>query len=390
MGITGFISGKLRFRGKIVVISIALSFLVMIIAVSVSSGFRKEIRDAVSSATGDIRLVPTGLDWISGTSPIERTPAYLPYVASVDGVKSVSPVVYRAGIVKNDTSVHGVLFKGTEDFMPEDSTVLPVSVPSRLADMLELEEGSPLSAYFVGERVRARKFTVVSVYEDLTETDDRMVVYGRLSDMQRINGWSDDYVSAFEIRLEDRFRNEAGMEALAAETGSAALLHSSEDEASVVSMSAAEENPRLFDWLSLIDFNVLVILILMTMVAGFNMISGLLILLFENISTIGILKSLGMSDAGIAKTFLRSSSSLVLKGMLAGNVLAFLFCAIQGTTHFITLDPDNYFISYVPVYMEPVKILAADAAAYLLIMLLLLLPSMFISRVDPAKTVRMN
>lgn len=390
MGITGFISGKLRFRGKIVVISIALSFLVMIIAVSVSSGFRKEIRDAVSSATGDIRLVPTGLDWVSGTSPIERTPAYLPYVASVDGVKSVSPVVYRAGIVKNDASVHGVLFKGTENFMPEDSTALPVSIPSRLADMLELEEGSPLSAYFVGERVRARKFTVVSVYEDLTETDDRMVVYGRLSDMQRINGWSDDYVSAFEIRLEDRFRDEAGMEALAAETGSAALLHSSEDEASVVSMSAAEENPRLFDWLSLIDFNVLVILILMTMVAGFNMISGLLILLFENISTIGILKSLGMSDAGIARTFLRASSSLVLKGMLAGNVFAFLFCAIQGTTHFITLDPDNYFISYVPVYMEPVKILAADAAAYLLIMLLLLLPSMFISRVDPAKTVRMN
>ena len=390
MGITGFISGKLRFRGKIVVISIALSFLVMIIAVSVSSGFRKEIRDAVSSAAGDIRLVPTGLDWVSGTSPIERTPAYLPYVASVDGVKSVSPVVYRAGIVKNDASVHGVLFKGTENFMPEDSTALTVSVPSRLADMLELEEGSPLSAYFVGERVRARKFTVVSVYEDLTETDDRMVVYGRLSDMQRINGWSDDYVSAFEIRLEDRFRDEAGMEALAAETGSAALLHSSEDEASVVSMSAAEENPRLFDWLSLIDFNVLVILILMTMVAGFNMISGLLILLFENISTIGILKSLGMSDAGIARTFLRASSSLVLKGMLAGNVFAFLFCAIQGTTHFITLDPDNYFISYVPVYMEPVKILAADAAAYLLIMLLLLLPSMFISRVDPAKTVRMN
>ena len=390
MGITGFISGKLRFRGKIVVISIALSFLVMIIAVSVSSGFRKEIRDAVSSATGDIRLVPTGLDWISGTSPIERTPAYLPYVASVDGVKSVSPVVYRAGIVKNDASVHGVLFKGTEDFMPEDSTALPVSVPSRLADMLELEEGSPLSAYFVGERVRARKFTVVSVYEDLTETDDRMVVYGRLSDMQRINGWSDDYVSAFEIRLEDRFRDEAGMEALAAETGSAALLHSSEDEASVVSMSAAEENPRLFDWLSLIDFNVLVILILMTMVAGFNMISGLLILLFENISTIGILKSLGMTDRTIAGVFLRSASSLVLKGMAAGNLLAFIFCAVQNATHVIALDPENYFISFVPVHLELFKILAADAAAYLVIMLLLLLPSMFISRVDPAKTVRMS
>ena len=388
MGITGFISGKLRFRGKIVVISIALSFLVMIIAVSVSSGFRKEIRDAVSSATGDIRLVPTGLDWISGTSPIERTPAYLPYVASVDGVKSVSPVVYRAGIVKNDASFHGVLFKGTEDFMPEDSTALPVSVPSRLADMLELEEGSPLSAYFVGERVRARKFTVVSVYEDLTETDDRMVVYGRLSDMQRINGWSDDYVSAFEIRLEDRFRDEAGMEALAAETGSAALLHSSEDEASVVSMSAAEENPRLFDWLSLIDFNVLVILILMTMVAGFNMISGLLILLFRNISTIGTLKSLGMTDRSIAGVFLRVSARLAGIGMLAGNAAALLFCLVQGSTKIIRLNPENYFVSFVPVDVNLPMILLADAAAVAVIMLLLLIPSRFIAKGDPSVTVK--
>ena len=128
----------------------------------------------------------------------------------------------------------------------------------------------------------------------------------------------------------------------------------------------------------------------MTVVAGFNMISGLLILLFENISTIGILKTLGMTDRAIARVFLRSSSSLVLKGMLAGNILAFLFCAVQSSTHFITLDPANYFISYVPVHLEIMKILAADAAAYLLIMLLLLLPSMFISRVDPARTVRMG
>ena len=128
----------------------------------------------------------------------------------------------------------------------------------------------------------------------------------------------------------------------------------------------------------------------MTVVAGFNMISGLLILLFENISTIGILKSLGMTDRAIVKVFLRSSSTLVLKGMLAGNLLALLFCAVQGATHAISLDPANYFISYVPVHLELGKIIAADAAAYLVIMLLLLLPSMFISRVDPARTVRMG
>ena len=390
MGVTGFISGKLRFRGRAATVSIALSFLVMIIAVSVSSGFRKEIRDALSEATGDVRLVPVTLDWLSGTAPIERSPAYLPYLDSVAGIRSISPVAYRAGIVKNGDVVHGVMFKGTEDFAPADSVSLPVSIPSRLAAILSVSQGDSFQTYFVGERVKARKFTVVSVYDDITGTDDRLVVYAKLSDIQRVNDWDETSVSAFEIILDDAFRTEAGMAEKSREIGAVALLHSSDDEASVVSVSSAHENPQLFDWLSLIDFNAVVILVLMTLVAGFNMISGLLILLFENISTIGILKSLGMTDRSIAKVFLRRSSVIVLKGMLAGNVIAIALCLVQSHTHAIALDPANYFISFVPVRMDLMKIMAADAAAYLLIMLLLLLPSMFISKVDPARTVRMS
>lgn len=390
MGVTGFISSKLRFRGNVAVISIALSFLVMIIAVSVSSGFRKEIRDALSSVAGDIQLVPSDMDWLSGNSPIGRNPSYLPHIDSIRGVRSVSPVVYRAGIVRKGDVVHGVLFKGVEDFNAPDSVSLAVSIPSRLSSILSADAGDGLQAYFVGERVKVRNFRIVEVYEDLAEADDRLVVYGRLPDIQRVNGWTPDDVSAFEIRLDEALRTESGVDAIAQEAGAAALLYASEDDASVVSISTAEANPQLFDWLSLIDFNVVVILALMTAVAGFNMISGLLILLFENISTIGILKSVGMTDRAIAKVFLRTSSSIVLKGMAAGNVLAFLFCLIQDSTHVLALDPSNYFISYVPVHLEALKILAADAAAYVLIMLLLLLPSMFISRIDPAKTVRMS
>ena len=128
----------------------------------------------------------------------------------------------------------------------------------------------------------------------------------------------------------------------------------------------------------------------MTLVAGFNMISGLLILLFENISLIGTLKSLGMTDRSIAEVFLRVSSSHVLKGMLIGNALAFLFCIIQSSTGILTLDPANYFVSEVPVSIDYLKVLAADIASYVVIMILLLLPSMFIAKIDPAKTVRMN
>jgi lipoprotein-releasing system permease protein len=177
---------------------------------------------------------------------------------------------------------------------------------------------------------------------------------------------------------------------MSSEIGYITSAHSSDDEASVVTQSSVRMFPQLFDWLNLIDFNVLFILGLMTLVAGFNMISGLLIMLFENISTIGLLKSLGMRDKEIAKTFLLSSSSLILKGMTIGNVMALAFCVIQKYTHILKLDPANYFVSHVPVSINLTSILVADFVAYIIIMLLLLIPSVFISRVDPAQTVRVR
>ena len=146
--------------------------------------------------------------------------------------------------------------------------------------------------------------------------------------------------------------------------------------------------PQIFDWLSLLDFNVFVILILMTVVAGFNMVSGLLIMLFRNIPTIGTLKSLGMTDRMIAKVFLRVSSKVVLKGLLAGNALALAFCLIQGRTHLLRLNPENYFVSFVPVHVNVPAVIAADIAAFAVILLILLIPCLFISRIDPSKTVR--
>ena len=154
--------------------------------------------------------------------------------------------------------------------------------------------------------------------------------------------------------------------------------------------AAQDRYPQLFAWLNLLDFNVLFILILMTVVAGFNMISGLLIVLFRNIPTIGTLKTLGMGDRTISAVFLRVASGVVLKGMAVGNILALLFCLIQGTTHLIRLNPENYFVSYVPVHVNLPLILGADLVSLLAIMALLTLPTLFISRVDPATTVRMN
>ena len=387
-----FIAGRLRFRGNIAVISIAVSFLVMIIAVSVSSGFRHEVRNGLSEMSGDIRLMPPAMNYLDENEPIESDPAYLPYVQDAKGVKSVAPVVYRAGIVKNGENIHGVLFKGIPGGVSEasDSVSLAVSIPSRLAEISGLKAGDRMLAYFVGDKVKARQFNVVYVHQTMVQADDKLVVYADLSDMQRVNGWEDDQASVLEVMLEDEYKDEGQIEEIADLVGTLVNSYGSDDEASVISVSAVSSYPQLFDWLNLIDFNVFFILVLMTIVAGFNMISGLLIMLFENISTIGLLKSLGMTDRAISKVFLSTSAVLVLKGMAAGNLLAILFCIIQGTTHLLKLNPENYFVSFVPVNLDMGMILCADILSFFVIMLLLLIPCIFISKVDPAETVRVR
>lgn len=369
-------------------VSIAVSYLVMIIAVAVSSGFRQEIRSGISSVTGDVRLTPPDLNVVDENAPVERYPAYLPYVEDVEGVESVLPVIYRAGIIKNEDNIHGVIFKGVQD-MP-DSVALGVSIPQRLSEISGLKAGDQMLAYFVGNTVKARKFNIISVHNAIVELDQKLIVYASLSDMQRLNGWSNQEISSFEIILDKGHSSEEDIVEACSEIGAAVNAHSDEDQASVIATSSVGSFPQMFDWLDLIDFNVLFILLLMTVVAGFNMISGLLIMLFENISTIGLLKSLGMTDKAISKVFLSSSSVLVLKGMAWGNAIAFAFCALQSATHLLKLNPENYFVSFVPVHINPGLILAADIVSFAVIMVLLLIPSLFISKVDPAETVRMK
>ncbi len=382
-------------------VCIVVSFLVMIVAVAVSSGFRHEIRNSLSDISGDIQITPVDMNYLGGTSPIERHPAYLSRLTQMPQVRAVRPVVYRAGIVKSGENIHGVLFKGIgqEDGAGDDLGAagrrrtadtlgsLEVSIPSRLAAMLSLGPGDGMTTYFVGEKVKARKFTVASVYNALVETDDRLVVYASIADLQRINEWDAEEVSALEVSLADRYRDVAGISSLGEEVGFVTYSYSDDEEATVVCTPATKKYPQVFDWLNLIDFNVLFILILMTLVAGFNMISGLLIMLFENISTIGLLKALGMTDRSIAKVFLATSSSVILKGMVIGNVIAFALCLVESLTHLIKLNPANYFVSFVPVHINVPAVLAADLGAYVVIMVLLLIPSLFISRVDPSKTV---
>ena len=383
-----FISRRLKFKGGIVMTCIAVSFLVMIVAVSVSSGFRNEIRNGLSSLSGDIQITSPNLNVLDSSRPVESDASYISHIENVDGVRAVVPAVYRAGIIRQSGNIHGVLFKGIESF--GDSVSLAVSIPDRLSEITGLTVGDKMTAYFIGEKTRLRQFNITSVHDALVEADDRLMVYARMSDLQRLDGWNANQVSALEIVMDQSRRSESDIQSATQEIGALVNAYSYDSEAPVVAVSSLSKYPQLFDWLNLIDFNVFFILLLMTIVAGFNMISGLLIMLFENISTIGLLKALGMTDRAISKVFISSSAVLVLKGMAVGNAVAIFFCAIQQMTHILKLDPENYFVSYVPVHMDLGTILLADIAAFFCIMLLLLLPTLFISRVDPAQTVRVK
>ena len=377
-------------------VAIAVSFFVIIVAVSVSSGFRRAIREGVVHLTGDIRIAP-----LSGGEESVAMPVHLPSESAIlglPGVQALVPSVVRAGIVKQGELVHGVLVKGVPQIPGQagndgdvmagsDRPSLPVSIPRRLSEITGLGAGDALTVYFIGEKVRVRRFTIDTVHEDLLEIDDNLLVYARMEDMQRLAGWDQDQVSCLDVRVAPEMPR-AQVERLALGISTLLLESGEEEEEKLLVTTASASYPQVFDWLDLLDFNVVIILILMTLVAGFNMVSGLLVMLLRNIATIGTLKTLGMDNGAIGRLFVTIGAKAVLKGMLAGNVLALLFCWAEGSWHLIPLDPANYFVSWVPVHVNVPWILAADAIAFLGILALLWLPSRVIARIDPAATVK--
>ena len=383
------ISRKMRFKGKLAMFSIALSFLVMILSVAVSSGFRTEIRRVLADTSGDIIIQPLNMSYDGRAATLGPTPAYLSSLSSFDGVTSVNPVVYKGAIIKNKDLVHGIMFKGIEG-CNSDSTSMNVSIPYKLAQMMGLVVGDKMLSYFVDEKVRVRNFIVSDIYESPLEHEDFFIAYADIKDLQRIDGARNDRLSAFEINVSPEYRNREELELLTMDIGHTIMSEIGEDDDTAIPTSLYGRYPQIMDWLDLIDFNVMFIIILMLIVACFNMISALLIILFENISTIGLLKALGMRTKAIARIFFYGAGSIVLKGMLIGNLLAVFICLIQKYTQVLTLNPVNYFLSAVPIDLNFGFLLICDVVAFILIMATLIIPSLFISRVDPAQTMRVS
>lgn len=405
-----YIAGKIRRSGSgdrmgsvsslIGLVSVAVSIFVIIVAVCILMGFRREIRAKTSAYMGSMALVAPGQTPVNEQYPFGGNISFLGKIDSLKGVRCLQPVAYCSGLIKTDDNIYGARFKGVDslyDFRFFADNLTDGKVPSfsgrissdvmlaaRLARQMGYGVGDEITAYYIGDEVKVRKFTICGLFDAQLENLDNSLIICDVRQVRRLAGWDSGEVSSIEIMMDDK----ASLDVVYTDVNNLIYEESTEDDPALFVTSVKQIFPNLYDWLNLLDFNVLAILLLMIVVAGFNMVSSLLIILFRNISSIGLLKAMGMTSKGVGNVFRFVALDIVGKGLAIGTVLAVAVCAVQKHFRLMTLDPENYFVKYVPIDFNIWYIILADVVALVAIMLILSLTSRFIARVSPDKTMR--
>jgi lipoprotein-releasing system permease protein len=393
-----------RFPGTIMgiaVFGIALGLAVMLVAISIVTGFKEEIRNKVIGFGSHIQILNYDSNVSFETSPIAANPDFLPRIKNIDGVKQIQVFGLKAGIVKTANDIQGLVIKGVgTDYdwsffdksmlegssfrMKTDTISNSIVISSFLAKKLKLKTGDSFQMWFIQDTPRFRKFTISGVYETSLQEFDKTFAIVDIRHVQRLSGWEENQVSGLELMLSD-FKD---IDRITSEVDEIVSTTFFEDGSRLKVLNIVEKYPQIFDWLNLQDINVLVIIILMLVVAGINMISGLLIIILDRTNMIGILKALGTTNRSIRKIFLYQSSYLILKGLIWGNILGISLCLFQKYFSIIHLDPTSYYLTTVPVNINFINIFLLNAGTIIVILAFLILPSMLISRISPAESIR--
>ncbi len=397
---------KKSISGPIVAIAIAgiaIGLAVMIMAVSIVTGFKQEIRNKVIGFGSHIQIINFDSNISYETTPIGIHQDFLPEIEKIPEVRHIQPFATKAGIISTREDIQGVILKGVDESFDwsffeqnmqegariefDGERISNEAVISRsIASLLRLGLGDNFAMYFVQDPPRARRFTVSGIYATGLEELDKLFVLGDLRHIQRLNDWDEDQVSGFEILLRD-YDN---LDRVTEEVDDIAGHVFTEDMARLRVVSIGDKYPQFFDWLGLLDMNVWVILSLMVIVAGFNMVSGLLILILERTSMIGILKALGLENSRLRKIFLYQSAFLIAKGLFWGNIAGIGIGLLQKYTGAIKLDQASYFISTVPVNLDLVHILMLNAGTMIITIAMLVIPSYITGKISPEKTIRFD
>ncbi|MFC0876538.1 ABC transporter permease [Saccharicrinis sp. FJH2] len=397
-------SESTRFSGpavKVAIAGIALGLAVMIIAVAIVTGFKKEIREKVIGFGSHIRISNFDNNNSFETVPIRVDSSFVKSLYGIKGIKKVQSYATKPGIIKHGDAVQGVILKGFDkdfDHTFIDQNLISgkpvqfgsgvrndsVMISERLAKMMHLKLGDKFNTFFFQDKIRARSFYVKGIFRTNFPEFDKLFVLVDIRHIKKLNNWDDDQVSGFEIIIDD-FDH---LDQIGREVFLKTANKFDDKGSSLLSRTIKELHPDIFGWLDLLDMNVWIILALMLTVASFNMISGVLILILERTSTIGLLKSLGARNWSIRKIFLYNAAFLIIKGLLWGNVIGVLLCLAQYYFQFIPLDPQSYYVDTVPINLKLWHVLALNAGSMLMIVLMMVLPSYIITRINPSKSMK--
>lgn len=391
---------------RIALFGIALGLSVMIVSVAVITGFKTEVRNKVFGFAGNIQIVNFNAQNSFERPSISRDQPFLKDISKIKGIKNIQAYGTKPGMIKTEEYIQGIVFKGVDtefdwSFFEKNLVAgrLPdindsvrnneIIISEKVANLLEVGLDDLALLYFINENERTPRLLqlkVCGIYRTGMEEFDNLFVLGDLKQIQRLNNWEKNEISGFEILVND-FRE---IDEIEQQVRSKAIFYTDDENSLLRTESIMRNYPQIFDWLDVLDMNVWVILILMILVAGFNMMSGLLVLILERSNMIGVLKAMGSTNRNIRKIFLYLSMFLTSRGMLWGNVIGILFIVIQKIFHVIRLNPETYYVDVAPVNFSITHILLLNIGTLVITTLMLIIPSYLVSKISPEKSIRFD
>ena len=385
---------------------IAFGLMLMILSVAVVTGFKNEIRNKVIGFGSHIQIVNFDTNTSFETIPVYKNQSWLGKLNDMKEVKHVEVFATKPGIIKSETEMTGMVLKGVGsdfdwEFFRENlvsGSIFSVNdtinsdkvlISKQIASLMKLKVGDPVYCFFLndqGTEQRMRKFSVSGIYQSSLEEFDRLFVLADIQQVRKLNNWRPDQVSGFEISI-DNFDK---INEVTRKVKELTIHYSEQDTVMLRPVSITSKYPQIFDWLNLLDMNVWIILVLIILVAGFNMVSGLLILILERTTMIGTLKAVGSSNASIRKVFLYLSAFLLCRGMLWGNIAGVGICLAQSWFHIFRLDAGSYYLEYVPINLKISHLLLLNAGTLVITLLMLLVPSWYVSKISPDRAIRFD
>ncbi|QNH63628.1 ABC transporter permease [Hymenobacter sediminicola] len=380
---------------KIAIISIAMGVAVMIVSFAILEGFRNEIQSKIFSFGAHLQISKYDTNNSLEVEPIGG-PRLVQDLHRFPQVQTIQPFARKTAIIKTKEEVLGVVLKGiseedgrspmrenllTGKFLsfPDSTASNDILLSRKVADKLRLKVGDDALFYFIQNPPRVRKFTVKGIYQTGLDEFDEVYVIGDIRQIRELNAWPDSLVGGVEVVLKDFNRLDPVAENLYENLRYDLKLD-----------KITDQYAQLFDWLQLLNRNVIIFLILIIFVATFNMVATIFIMILERTNMIGVLKAIGATDRQIRSMFFFRGLSLTLRGMLFGNLVGLGFCALQYYTHLIPLDPENYYMDRVPIFWDPNIIIILNAAVFATSLLAVLIPTYLISRIKPVTAIKFD